>query len=170
MFSHPTHPEDSDRFIGNGINKSWRVGPGTSSKFVWVGVTEIKVQRAQFVKDCVLQGFVLSKQILIYEALPATCQGSSVNALSVMHAACKQPGHIGGWMTRMCIPQSKKVLGVTATTGNICLSLSLVLQTQAMGMLPLEPLSAIMFCIRRWSLWGPGGWRQLRADRWDDGC
>ena len=118
--------EDSD-----GFTRKWhkrRLAHGFwDSKFIWVGLTEIKVQRVQFVKDCALKGFVLSKQILRSEALPAIYQGSVVNTITIIRLSRKSQGaqeahfFFSSASKNDCtyIPQSKNVLVVTATSGSM---------------------------------------------------
>ena len=90
--------EDSDRITRNGINQGWWcVGSGKSNKFIWISVTEIKVQRVQFVKDWALKGFVLSKQILRYETSSSRLsKGFIVSTIAVIHLSCREPGLPGG--------------------------------------------------------------------------
>lgn len=109
-----------------------------------------------------LQGFVLSVQILRYES-PSSylSKGSVLSCITVIHLSCKKLGqtHFSflpvSLNDYMCIPQSKNVLEVHATSGSICLWLILILQTWgrslwAVERLSLESFSAFIFCIKMW--------------------
>lgn len=85
--------EESDRITRNDLNKVWCVGPETSNKFIWIGVTETSVQRIQFLKDGALQGFVLSKPVLRYETSSShLSKGFTVNTSAVIHLFAKCQG------------------------------------------------------------------------------
>lgn len=80
---------------GSGINTGWQVGSGTAASPFGLNHSDLKVWRIQIVKDSALNRFVLPKQILRSDALPAICQGSIVHT-SLPSTCAKSPGNTGG--------------------------------------------------------------------------
>lgn len=120
------------RSQGNGIFQKGRcVGSETSNKFIWVGGTEMKIQRVfrtVLLRVCPIKTnseilepykpFIKSFCYTYYHCDPPVVQKART-PFSFL------PVSLNGYM---CIPQSKNVSEVTAISGSICLWLVLTLQ------------------------------------------
>lgn len=142
----------------NGIKKEkekgWCVGSGISNKFIWVGVTEIMIQRVSrtvLFKDLFLQN-------KFWDMNGHLSQGAVVNTITMTHLLCKKqdtfflPASEFEWLH---VQSSVK----ECNRGNCCnqehclwLVLTLRRSLQALGRLPLGSLSVFMLHIKMWPM------------------